>query len=60
MVTSVKKTSKKKVTKKATKVNSLGKTNLVSMTLGQANTIASFYTKQGKNVPAFLVKKLNA
>jgi len=49
----------KKAVKKATKVNA---TKLaaarVSLTMGQALSIANFYDKAGKKVPAFLAKKL--
>ena len=51
--------TKKKAVKKATKVSAnVAVVNRVSLTMGQANTIANFYAKSGKKVPAFLAKKL--
>jgi len=51
---------KKKAVKKATKVNAnnAAVVSRVTLTMGQANTIANFYAKAGKKVPAFLAKKL--
>lgn len=53
-------TKVKKVTKKVTKkvATKNVETNRVSLTMGQAITLANFYTKMGKKVPAFLAKKL--
>lgn len=62
MVTTTKKKAvkKKAVKKKAIKVNAKNAVvaNKVSLTMGQAQTIANFYAKAGKKVPAFLAKKL--
>lgn len=55
-------TTKKKVVKKKATVKKTNPTttvnNRVSLTMGQAQTIANFYNKVGKKVPAFLAKKL--
>ena len=54
-----KKTAKKTVKKKATRAATTT-VNRVTLTNGQLNTIANFYTKKGVKVPAFIAKKLNA
>lgn len=59
MVTKVLKKAKKVAKKKATITgkNAAISTNVV-MTRKQAETVAAFYHKQGKKLPAFLAKKL--
>ena len=44
----------KKVSKKVTKVTS----EKITFTKGQVESVAAFYSKQGKKVPMFIVKKL--
>ena len=51
--TTKKVTVRKKTTKKVAAV-----TPRVSITKGQAQTIANFYSKNGKKAPAFLLKSL--
>jgi len=52
----------KKVVKKATKRTNTTKNVMVkhTITAKQLETVAAFYTKNDKAVPAFILKKLNA
>lgn len=54
----VTKTTKKVVRKKAVTNNSNSITDKVTLTRKQIETIAAFYTKNSKKLPAFLAKKL--
>lgn len=51
---------RRQVKKKATRAASTVQANRVTLTTKQLQMVASFYEKQGKKVPAFITRNLQA